>query len=75
MGATHAVLMQCLEQESTGLATSTTVPAPSLPNDLRLIVDAWQSLPEPLRAGIVAMVRAAGTPSPSPADLPDPATV
>ena len=27
--------------------------------DLRLIIDAWAELPEPLRAGILAMVRAA----------------
>jgi hypothetical protein len=28
--------------------------------DLALLVERWDALPEPLRAGIVAMVRAAG---------------
>ncbi|MEN6450699.1 MAG: hypothetical protein ABFC96_09425 [Thermoguttaceae bacterium] len=28
--------------------------------DLRLILDGWAALPEPIRAGIVAMVKAAG---------------
>lgn len=28
--------------------------------DLAALVDAWQRLPEPVRAGIVAMVKAAG---------------
>ena len=27
--------------------------------DLRLIVDAWPALPEPIQAGILAMVKAA----------------
>jgi hypothetical protein len=30
------------------------------PPDLQAIIDAWPSLPEPVKAGIVAMVRAAG---------------
>jgi hypothetical protein len=28
--------------------------------DLRAVVDAWPTLPEPVRAGILAMVRASG---------------
>jgi hypothetical protein len=31
----------------------------NLPPDLRLIVEAWPKLPKAVRAGIVAMVRAA----------------
>ncbi|MDD4890077.1 MAG: hypothetical protein PHU85_09110 [Phycisphaerae bacterium] len=29
--------------------------------DLRTLIDAWPNLPDALKAGIVAMVRAAGT--------------
>ncbi|MGO8899023.1 MAG: hypothetical protein ACLQU5_11860 [Isosphaeraceae bacterium] len=31
-----------------------------MPPDLAAIVDAWPNLPEPLKAGILAMVRVAG---------------
>ena len=37
---------------------ATCVPHP-LPADLRIIVDAWASLPDAMKAGMVAMVRAA----------------
>jgi hypothetical protein len=37
--------------------TTTVEPAP-LPPDLTLIIDHWDSLPDPLKAGIVAMVQA-----------------
>ena len=33
--------------------------APNLPPDLAAVVDAWPNLPEPIRAGIVAMIQAA----------------
>jgi hypothetical protein len=32
---------------------------PDLPTDLARVIDAWPTLPEPIRAGILAMVRAA----------------
>ena len=35
------------------------MPAPALAADLRHVIEAWPSLPEAIRAGIVAMVRAA----------------
>jgi hypothetical protein len=34
--------------------------APKLPPDLAALVAAWPDLPEPIRAGIMAMVRASG---------------
>ncbi len=33
--------------------------ASNLPPDLTAVIDAWPDLPEPIRAGIVAMVKAA----------------
>ena len=32
----------------------------SIDPDLAVLIDAWATLPEPLKAGIVAMVKAAG---------------
>jgi len=32
---------------------------PTLPPDLAAVIDAWPNLPEPIRAGILAMVKAA----------------
>lgn len=53
-----------------GLHHSTSTPslplpyeALGLPPDLAAIVDAWPALPEPIRAGIVAMVKASERPS------------
>jgi len=34
--------------------------------DLAVVVEAWVNLPSPLRAGILAMIRAAGEPSAAP---------
>ena len=31
-----------------------------LPDDLRRVIDMWESLPEAVKAGIVAMVKTAG---------------
>jgi hypothetical protein len=44
-----------------GAAKASVVVSPPMPAaaDLRLILDAWPALPEPIRAGILAMVRAA----------------
>ena len=39
-----------------------------LPDDLRGVVEAWDGLPEALRAGIVAMVKAACPAACPPAD-------
>jgi hypothetical protein len=49
-----------LAEETPPAAPVTPTPAPSLPDDLRCVVDAWASLPAAIRAGIVAMVRTAG---------------
>lgn len=35
-------------------------PSPAIPPDLSQVIDAWPSLPEALKIGIVAMVKAAG---------------
>ncbi len=35
------------------------MPAPALAADLRHVIEAWPTLPEAIRAGIVAMVKAA----------------
>ncbi len=35
---------------------------PALAADLRQVIEAWPSLPEAIRAGIVAMVKAAAKP-------------
>lgn len=34
-----------------------------IPQDLQALIDAWPSLPDAIKAGILAMVRAAGIPS------------
>jgi hypothetical protein len=40
-----------------------------IPPDLAAVVTAWPSLPEPIRAGILAMIRAAA-PVPNPSPVP-----
>jgi hypothetical protein len=47
------------EQRGTESGTVATDPTPIDP-DLAKIIDAWPTLPEPIRAGILAMIRAAG---------------
>jgi hypothetical protein len=44
-----------------GAAKASVAVSPPMPADadLHLIVDAWPTLPEPIRAGILAMVKAA----------------
>ena len=46
---------------TTGGAQSGALPADSVefPPDLQLVIEAWETLPEATRAGILAMVRAA----------------
>ena len=43
-------------------ATCVQANRPDLPDDLIKVVDAWGSLPEPIRAGILAMVNAVRKP-------------
>jgi hypothetical protein len=43
-------------------ATCVQANQPDLPDDLIKVVDAWGSLPEPVRAGILAMVNAVQKP-------------
>jgi hypothetical protein len=35
-------------------------PSPAIDPGLAALIDAWPTLPEPIRAGILAMIRAAG---------------
>jgi hypothetical protein len=37
-----------------------TATPPALDNDLQALIDAWPTLSEPVKAGIVAMVKVAG---------------
>jgi hypothetical protein len=45
---------------------------PALPPDLAAVVAAWPGLPEPIRAGILAMVRAASVNAPDSQDPQEP---
>ena len=49
---------QILEPRGTESGTIQGPPTPLLPPELYLVVDAWSHLPEAIRAGIGAMVRA-----------------
>ena len=49
------------ENASEALSGELTAFSPPLDDDLAEIVEAWPTLPEPIRAGIVAMVRATGS--------------
>jgi len=54
-------------------STPETPPGTSTPDpDLQLVNSAWPGLPEPIRAGIVAMIRAAGNVRASPDGLANP---
>jgi hypothetical protein len=50
---------------SVPLATHLPTDICHLPPDLALVVDAWPTLPEPIRAGIMAMVKASQAPAPA----------
>ncbi len=58
-GAEKSVCRQCLTSNSGGFA----VPLPygdcPMPPELVAVVERWDRLPDPVRAGILAMVRAA----------------
>ena len=49
------------ENASQALSGELSAFSPPLDDDLAEIVEAWPTLPEPIRAGIVAMVRASGS--------------
>ena len=49
------------EKRGTESGTPATTPAPALPDDLAEVVAVWANLPAALKAGILAMVKAAKT--------------
>ena len=63
----HGAEPQETERVNDASAVALPFPCPTAPRDtspdLALVVDAWPTLPEAVRAGIVAMVRAASGPS------------
>jgi hypothetical protein len=46
---------------ATAGATGQSEVARALPSDLQAVVDAWGTLPQPVKAGILAMVKASGS--------------
>jgi len=50
------------QQTSLAQPLAQTIQTPNFDSDLTLLIECWDSLPQPVRAGIVAMVKASAPP-------------